>query len=167
MAWEIAHGKLLFACSAIRRTYTRGGKSDLCLPWIETFSMRSTHIPNPNKLRALVVHGHRETADSLGELLAVCGQDVLVVYEQKTVCDLARLHRPDVVLLDLRMHGQEMARLLREQPTLHDTALVAITGPSQEEMALGSARHGFSHFLVEPVDPVQVQALLKKLKNPR
>jgi CheY-like chemotaxis protein len=128
--------------------------------------MRPTHIPNPHKLRALLVYSHRPTADALAELFAVCGQDVMVAYEKTTACGLARWHRPNVVFLDLRSHGEEMACWMREQSELQDTALVAITAPDGEA-ALCATAHCFAHYLVEPVDPIQVQALLKKLKTPR
>ena len=113
------------------------------------------------------MYGHQQTAETLRELFAAFGQKVMVAYEEETACDLARKHRPDVVLLDLRMHGEEVARRLRQQTELEDTALVAITSPEREEAALRSVAHGFVHYLVEPVDPVQVQALLKKLNTPR
>ncbi len=125
--------------------------------------MRPTHLPNPHKLRALIVYGDQETAETLRELFAACGQEVLVASEEATACDLARTYRPDVVLLDLRMDGEEAARRLRQQTELQDIALVAITSAGREEATLRSTEHGFVHYLVEPVDPVQVQALLKKL----
>ncbi|OAI54066.1 hypothetical protein AYO44_15530 [Planctomycetaceae bacterium SCGC AG-212-F19] len=129
--------------------------------------MPPTPLPKPEKLRALVLYGHRQTADTLGELLAVCGQDVHVAYDGAMACGLARKHRPDVVLLDLRMYGLDVGRWLRQQPEFRDTALVAIIEPEQEEAGLCTREHGFTHYLVEPVDPVQVQVLVKKLKNPR
>ncbi len=129
--------------------------------------MRPTHLPNPHKLRALLVCSHRQTADTLGELFAACGQNVLVAYEESAAVDLAQTHRPDMVLVDLRGHGPEVAQRLRRQSALLDTALVAITTAGREEAILRSAECGFTHYLVEPVDPAQVQALLKKLKTPR
>jgi len=128
--------------------------------------MRPTHLPNPHKLRALIVYSHRQTADTLGQLFVACGQEVLVAYEGTTACDLARTHRPDVVLLDLRMQDEEVAWYLRRQTDLLGTALVAIAAPGGEA-ALRLADQAFSHYLIEPVDPAQVLALLKKLKIPR
>jgi CheY-like chemotaxis protein len=129
--------------------------------------MRPTHLPNPHNFRALIAYGDQQTAETLRELLAACGQEVLVASEEETACDLSRRHRPDVVLLDLRMHDEDVAQRLRKQTELQDIALVAITSPEREEAALRSTEHGFVHYLVEPVDPVQVQALLKKLHTPR
>lgn len=124
----------------------------------EVFFMRPTHLPHPEKLRALLVYANRLTADTLAELFAACGQEVLVACDGTTACEMARTHRPEVVFLDLRMHGKETRQL-----EFADAALVAITAP-EGEAALG-AKHGFVHYLVEPVDPVQVQALLKKLEE--
>jgi hypothetical protein len=129
--------------------------------------MRATHLPNPHKLRTLLLYGHRQTADTLGQLLAVCGQEVLVAYEGSTACDLAPSYRPDVIFLDLQTEGEEVARRLRDYPELRDTALVAITGGGQEEAAVAAEENTFTHYLVEPVDPAQVLGLLKKLRTHR
>lgn len=112
------------------------------------------------------MYGNHQTADTLGELLAACGQEVLVAYAETTACDLARTHRPDVVFLDLRIHSGEVVQRLRQLPELQDTALVAITAPGGEA-ALRLTECGFAHYLVEPIDPLQVQALMKRLKTPR
>jgi CheY-like chemotaxis protein len=74
-------------------------------------------------------------------------------------------HQPDVVLLDLRTQDEEVVQYFRQRTDL-GTALVAVTVPG-EEAALRLADHGFTHYLIEPVDPAQVQALLKKLTIPR
>jgi CheY-like chemotaxis protein len=123
--------------------------------------MRPTHLPNPHKLRTLIVYGHRQTADALGELFAACGQEVMVAYEETSACALARTHRPEMVLVDLRLHTEEMDQRLRQQ----NSTLVAIT-ETGGETALRSSNHGFAHYLVEPIDPSQVRALLKKLTIP-
>ena len=123
-------------------------------------------MPKPDQLRALMVYGHRPTADMLGQLFAMCGQEVVVAYDGAVACELARQMRADLVLLDLRTRGREVAQQLRAQPELQHTALVAITEPGGEEAAFHSAEHGFAHYLVEPIDPIQVQVLLKKLKAP-
>jgi DNA-binding response OmpR family regulator len=124
--------------------------------------MRPTHIPNPHKLRTLLIHGHRPTADTLGQLFTACGQEVLVAYDGPFACDLARILRPEVVLLDLRLSDEETSRRLRQ----YGTTLVAITTADGEE-AFRSSGHDFAHYLVEPIDPIQVEALLKKLARPR
>ena len=64
------------------------------------------------------------------------------------------------------MNDEEVVQRLRQLPPLQDTAMVAITTPGGEA-TFRSTEHGFAHYLVEPVDPLQVQALLKKLRIPR
>jgi CheY-like chemotaxis protein len=121
--------------------------------------MRATHLPNPHKLRALLVYANRQTADTLAELFAACGQEVLVANGEATACELAWKHRPEVVFWDLRVYGDEVRRL-----AFRDAAVVAITSAGREP-TLQPAEGGFMHYLVEPIDPIQVQALLKKLER--
>jgi DNA-binding response OmpR family regulator len=120
-------------------------------------------MPQPQKLRVLIVYGDRETADDLGQLFAACGQNVLVAYEETTAYVLARTQRPDLVVLDLRLHDEAMGSRLRRQIDVRGAALVAV---AVEEPAADSTDHGFAHYLIEPVDPIQVQTLLKKLHSP-
>lgn len=120
--------------------------------------MRPTHLPNPHKLRGLLVYANPETAGTLAELFTACGQEIRVACDETTACEMARTYRPDVVFLDLRMRHDI------ERPELRDAALVAIASPG-EETALRTAEHPFVHYLIEPVDPVQVQALVKKLER--
>ncbi len=118
--------------------------------------MRPTHLPHPEKLRALLVYANPEAAETLADLFAACGQEIRVACDRATACELARTHRPEVVFWDLRLHEDI------PPPEWGGAALVAITSPGGESV-VRELPHGFVHYLVEPVDPAQVHALLKKL----
>ena len=56
------------------------------------------------------------------------------------------------------MDGYEVARRLRQLPTLQNTLLVAQTGWGQEEDRSRAHEAGIDHHLVKPVDPAWPKA---------
>ena len=70
---------------------------------------------------------------------------------------------PDLMLLDIGlpgMSGLEVARHIREQPSLKHTVLTALTGWGTEEDRRRSRQAGFDHHLVKPVDSDSLEKLL-------
>ena len=70
---------------------------------------------------------------------------------------------PDLVLLDIGlpgMSGLEVARHIREQPSLKHAVLAALTGWGTEEDRRRSHEAGFDHHLVKPVDADSLEKLL-------
>ncbi len=76
---------------------------------------------------------------------------------------VARVYRPEVVLLDIGlpgMDGYEVARALRADPELDQTIVVAMTGYGQPEDLRRSRHAGFNEHLVKPVDPQALERVL-------
>jgi DNA-binding NarL/FixJ family response regulator len=67
------------------------------------------------------------------------------------------LHRPDVVLMDIRMpqlDGISATRLLRSQPS--PPAVIALTTFDADELVLGALRAGAGGFLLKDTPPVEI-----------
>ena len=115
--------------------------------------------------RILVVDDKRSNAQSLEVLLRALGQEVYTAYDGTEALEMARQHRPDVVLLDIGLpiiDGYEVARRCREQPELQRTALVAMTGYGQDSDRQRSHEAGFNAHLVKPVDLDNLLSLLSQ-----
>jgi PAS domain S-box-containing protein len=130
------------------------------------------HEPRLPRRRILVVDDNCNNATSLGVLLRDLGQDVDTAYDGLTALDLARRHRPDVVLLDIGlpgMDGYEVARRCRAEKDLARTMLVAMTGYGKDEDRRRSQEAGFNVHLVKPVNLEDVWMLLNQpaLHDPR
>jgi CheY-like chemotaxis protein len=68
-----------------------------------------------------------------------------------------------VVLLDIGLpglNGFEVAKRLRQQPTLKNIVLIAMTGYGQESDRKRSREAGFDHHLVKPGDFGKVLQIL-------
>jgi CheY-like chemotaxis protein len=114
-------------------------------------------------LRVLLVDDNVDGAQSLAMLLRLWGHEVAVAHDGAAALPVAAAQRPQIALLDIGlpgMDGYELARRLRAQPGLGQTALVALTGWDQEEDRRRSQEAGFAHHLVKPVDLAALQELL-------
>ena len=121
-------------------------------------------IPIPVRRRILVVDDSRDSADSLGVLVQALGHEVRTAYDGPSALALAETFVPDLVLLDIGMPGMdgyEVARRMRQVPSLHDTLLVAQTGWGQDEDRSRSQEAGFDCHLVKPVERTGLQTLLE------
>jgi len=106
-------------------------------------------------LRVLIVDDNVDAATALELLLQETGHLVRVAHSGPAGLAAAMEFRPDVVLLDIglpELDGWDVAQRMRQQPSLRDIVLVAITGYGQGTDRLLSQKAGFDHHFVKPVD---------------
>jgi two-component system CheB/CheR fusion protein len=116
--------------------------------------------------RVMVIDDDAAGAESLVVLLRLYGYDAQRAENLESALNLARRFRPQVVLMDLAMpgaDGYEVARRLRALREMDkNAAYIALTGFGQPEDFRRTAGAGFSHHLVKPVDPADLDKLLRK-----
>jgi CheY-like chemotaxis protein/nitrogen-specific signal transduction histidine kinase len=116
------------------------------------------------KYRILVADDNRDSADSLSTLLELRDYEVQTAYDGFEALQLASSFRPRVALLDIgmpRINGYDSARQIRQQAWGKDMILVAITGWGQDEDKQNAMEAGFDHHLTKPIDPSDLEKLLK------
>ena len=114
-------------------------------------------------LRILVVDDHADSARMLKVLLRCEGHESLIAFDGPAAIEAAKLHRPDVVLLDLTlpgMSGVEVAAKLRGLPELSACRLVAVTGFGEGHLPFPSP---FDHHFVKPVNTAALLEYLSRL----
>jgi len=91
------------------------------------------------------------------------GEDDLEVLGEastgKAALDLARLHRPDVVLMDIRMpvmDGIEATRQIAADPKLAGVKVLILTTFESDEYVFEGVRAGASGFLVKDTEPADL-----------
>lgn len=118
----------------------------------------------PAAWRVLLVEDNEDIAESLRLLLELDGHRVQAVPDGPSALALAREARPDLVLCDLglagEMDGYEVCRRLRAELGADAPTIAAMTGFGREEYARRAREAGFDAFLLKPVEPGQIQALL-------
>ena len=114
--------------------------------------------------RILVVDDNVDAAEALGELLRDFGHEVATAHDGPQALDNARLHRPEIVLLDIgmpEMDGYEVAKRIREDLGLGDALLVALTGYGEDRHRRLARESGFDQHVTKPVDASKLEELLK------
>lgn len=117
----------------------------------------------PSGRRALVVDDNRDSAESLGTLLRLLGDEVALAHDGPGAIAAAEAHRPAVILLDIGlpgMSGLEVARHIRAQPWGKAPKIIALTGWGQDRDRERSREAGCDAHLVKPVDFAQLWPLL-------
>jgi CheY-like chemotaxis protein len=111
----------------------------------------------------LVVDDNRDAAESLVELLRASGCDVRVAFSGREALRIAAAIPLTAVLLDIGlpdMSGHEVARQLREMPSMQGTRIIATTGYGLKGDRDATAGAGFDAHLVKPVDHEEVLRLI-------
>jgi PAS domain S-box-containing protein len=124
--------------------------------------------PTPNRRYILVVDDNEDAADTLKTSLEAAGHVVHVAHDGPSALKLAGEIIPDVAVLDIGlpvMDGYELARQLRAQRGLAQLPLIAISGYGQESDQIRSRAAGFQAHLVKPVDPGQIELMLRGTGN--
>ncbi len=122
--------------------------------------------PVTRALRVLVVDDNSDTVLSFSMLLRALGHDVRTAHDGPTGVSVALEYLPDVALLDIGLpglNGFEVAKRIRQEPSLQKITLVALTGYGQETDRQASQDAGFNHHLVKPADFAKLQQILESI----
>ena len=108
--------------------------------------------PAPPVRRILVVDDEQDTAMLLADLLTLEGQEVRVAHDGSGAFDTARTFRPDMVLLDLGMPGEDGYQVAAKLRDEHGNGMfiVALSGYRRDQEKLDAA--GFDEHLLKPPD---------------
>ncbi|HEV2608770.1 MAG TPA: response regulator [Noviherbaspirillum sp.] len=117
--------------------------------------------------RILIVDDNVDAAESLGELLKVCGHDIHIAHDGASAISEALRFRPEAVILDIglpAMNGYEVAQRLRLDVGLNTSLLVALTGYAEESDRISAEKAGFDHYFAKPLDINKLVTVLDNLK---
>jgi CheY-like chemotaxis protein len=115
-------------------------------------------------LRVLLVDDNADAIEMMGCLLDQMGHQAFMAGEALQILPLMREHRPDVVVLDIGLpgvDGYELARMIRREPGLESTRLVAHTGYGSPEDRKKALDAGFDAHLVKPAELGDLEAALR------
>lgn len=83
------------------------------------------------------------------------GFELLVADRASTGLDLARAHRPDVIVLDINlpgMSGIELLAELKRRPETAETPVLALSAAAMDREIRRGQEAGFRHYLTKPLD---------------
>jgi CheY-like chemotaxis protein len=124
--------------------------------------------PVADRLRVLVIDDDRDTADSFKNLieLLASGSDVRTAYTGVQGLEAAGNFLPDLVIADIALpglSGLDVARQLKRDPGHRGAVLVALSGYHNQGNACQEA--GFDHYFIKPLNPVDLEELLRIAKK--
>jgi CheY-like chemotaxis protein len=119
----------------------------------------------------LLVDDFEDGLEMYQEYLTYRGYQVVVARNGEDAIVQARLYRPDVILLDIRMPGMtgiDALRVLRSDPSFQDIPIVALTAHALEGERIAALRAGFDDLIPKPCLPDQLaHAVERMLATPR
>lgn len=102
------------------------------------------------------------------DLLTMNGFRVLQATEGEAAVELAKTHRPDLMLLDIRLpgiDGFEVFRRLRQDAALNVLKIVALTASVMKEDEEKIRAMGFTAYLPKPIDVKQFVGQVRALMS--
>ena len=105
----------------------------------------------------LVVEDHADARELIAAVLESAGARVLLASSAEDALDQVGRIRPDVLLTDLGLPGEDGYRLLRRFQVLHpDAPAVALTAYARSTDRERALAHGFHRYLVKPIEPSEL-----------
>ena len=116
--------------------------------------------PSRKPRRILIVDDNKDAVHTLATLLGRRGHTIHTAFTGPGAVTAAGEFLPEAVLLDIGlpgMDGFEVARRLRALPALQHILLIAMSGYGRPEDHEEATAAGFNHYLVKPIDLVQLR----------
>jgi signal transduction histidine kinase len=148
----------------VRLPVVRGARiphRKVALPTAEDAVERST------PQRILIADDNADSAESMGMLLRLMGNDVRIASDGLEAVEQAAVFQPDIVLMDIgmpRLDGYEAARRIRNQSWSRDTLLVAVTGWGPTDDSEEATAAGFDRHFTKPLDPAELRRLVGSIR---
>ena len=117
----------------------------------------------PGRCRVLLIEDNVDAAETLKAFLEMEGHEVAIVHDGKTGLDTLMARDFDVVVCDIGlpgMDGLEVLSALRASGKAMQPVAIALSGYGQAEDRSRASAAGFDHYLVKPVSPEALLALV-------
>ena len=114
---------------------------------------------------AYVVEDHQDTANCLSQWLRLFNYEVRIALGPLAAIEALAGRVPDVIIIDIHMHGMdgiELCRYIRRDPRTADVALIAMSSDNNPSLAERVRLAGAMGFLSKPLD---IQALEDTLRS--
>lgn len=115
--------------------------------------------------RILIVEDNEMNRDMLSRRLERRGYTTLLAIDGETGIDMARLERPDLILMDMSLpgiDGWEATRLLKADPNMCKIPIIALTAHAMSDDRDRSISAGCDDYDTKPVD---INRLLAKIEH--
>lgn len=116
------------------------------------------------KSRVLIVEDSKVAVAVIERTLTEHGIDTFAIHDPGTLLETLESYRPDLIMMDMHMprfNGVEATRVLRQIPAYGAIPIVYLSGESEISMQIEALRLGGDQFLIKPVNPILLAAIIK------
>lgn len=122
-------------------------------------------IKLPDEATILIVDDSRTAIAVLKKILEPTGYSVISAASGEEGIDMAKLHEPDLILMDVIMpglNGFQATRILRKEESTKDIPIIIISGNEQATEKFWGLRVGANGFVAKPVNRSELFHLLRE-----
>lgn len=122
-------------------------------------------IKLPDEATILIVDDSRTAIAVLKKTLEPTGYSVISAASGEEGIDMAKLHMPDLILMDVIMpglNGFQATRILRKEESTKDIPIIIISGNEQATEKFWGLRVGANGFIAKPVNRSELFHLLRE-----
>ena len=126
----------------------------------------TTHTRQAARGRILIVEDTRDTRALLKAVFEAEGYEVLEAADGIEAVEVALAELPDAIIMDMslpRIDGNTAVKLIRREPALRSTPVIACTAYNQWEWRGKSIVAGCDAFVTKPIDFAQLRSTLAEL----
>ncbi|GAA3982865.1 twitching motility response regulator PilH [Comamonas faecalis] len=116
--------------------------------------------------KVLVVDDSRTELMYLTDLLQKKGMQVRTAQNAQEAFARLAEEKPDLILMDVVMPGQngfQLTRTIARDPQYADVPIIMCTSKNQETDRVWGLRQGARDYITKPVDPAQLQSKIEAL----
>ncbi|HOV18969.1 PleD family two-component system response regulator [Ottowia sp.] len=114
----------------------------------------------------LIVDDSKTELLHLSEMLKGAGYAVATAESAEDAQAQLERHKPDLILMDVVMPGQngfQLTRSLTRDPRFADVPVILCTSKNQETDRVWGMRQGARDYIVKPVDQAELMGKIKRL----
>lgn len=119
----------------------------------------------PDSATILIVDDSRTAIAVLTKTLEPTGYSIISAADGEEGIEMAKLHQPDLILMDIIMpglNGFQATRILRKAADTQDIPIIIISGNEQATEKFWGLRVGANGFLAKPVNRAELFHLLRE-----
>ena len=126
----------------------------------------TTHTRQAARGRILIVEDTLDTRALLKAVFEAEGYEVLEAADGIEAVEVALAELPDAIIMDMslpRIDGNTAVKIIRREPALRSTPVIACTAHNQWEWRGKAIVAGCDAFITKPIDFAQLRATLAQL----
>lgn len=126
---------------------------------------------NTNRL-ILIADDEPDIIEIISYNLQSEGYNIITAKNGNEAIQLAKMHNPDLIILDMMMPGKtgiEVCKLLRTKPEFRQTLIIFLTALNDENTEIKGLESGADDYITKPISPKvlvsRVNALFRRITN--